>query len=258
MRGSPRSRPAASSPRAGCRRWRRRPRSWPGCGADPECPTPCWSPRQHGDGGVVAVQPLGGEDVVVGQGHERGQLGGAGPDPVGDGRDAELDALQGIGLALAVQRQVLAELGLQGHGQQVRPRPAAGDRVERRRRLGDGLAGPAGEPLPHGLDHPPPDGLDLQGLGDVLAQLGQLAAAARAGRRAGSPGYLWPLAATLRLPLCSLVREQRHVARRGVGAALSAAQDVQAPGFQRRLPLGQELAALVDRGHAANRAGHVV
>ena len=106
------------------------------------------APGQHGDGGVVAVQPLGGEHVGVDQGHERGQVGGAGADPVGDGRDAELDALQGIGLALAVQRQVLAELGLQDHGQQVRPGPAAGDGVERRRRLGDGLAGAAARTAP--------------------------------------------------------------------------------------------------------------
>ncbi len=72
------------------------------------------APGQHGDGGVVAVQPLGGEHVGVDQHHERGQVGGAGADPVGERRDAEFDTLEGIGLALAVQRLVLAELGLQG------------------------------------------------------------------------------------------------------------------------------------------------
>src|SRR3954454_1171245 len=66
------------------------------------------------DGGVVAVQPLGGEHMVVDQGHQRRQVGGTRADPVGDGRDAQPDALKGISLTLAVQRQVLAELGWQG------------------------------------------------------------------------------------------------------------------------------------------------
>jgi hypothetical protein len=52
------------------------------------------------------------------------------------------------------------------------------------RRLGDGLAGAAREPLAHGLDHLPLDGLDLERLRGVLAQLAQLAAAAGASGRA--------------------------------------------------------------------------
>jgi hypothetical protein len=142
------------------------------------------APGQHGDGGVVAVQARGGEDMGVDQGHQRRQVGGAGADPVGDGRDAELDTLQGIGLALAVQRLVLAELGLENHGQQVRPRPAAGNGVEWRRRLGDGLAESAGEPFADGLDDLPLDWLDLEHFGRILAQLRQLAATAGAGGRA--------------------------------------------------------------------------
>ena len=119
----------------------------------------------------------------VDQGRQRRQGGGAGADPVGEGGDAELDALAGVGLALAVQRQVLAELGLQDRRQQFRPGAAAGDRVEWRGRLGDGLAGAAGEPLADSLDHLPLPGHHLQRLRDVLAQLGQLAAAAGAGSR---------------------------------------------------------------------------
>jgi hypothetical protein len=138
---------------------------------------------QHRHRGVVAVQPRGGEHMGVDQCHQRRQAGGAGADPVGDGRDAELDALAGVGLAQPVQRQVLAELGLQDHRQELRAGAAAGDRMEGRRRLGDGLAGAAGELLADGLDDLPLPGHDLQRLGDVLAQLGEPAAAAGAGRR---------------------------------------------------------------------------
>src|SRR3712207_8321641 len=68
--------------------------------------------------GVVAVQPFGGQHMVVDQRHERGEGGGAGADPVGGGRDAELDALQGEGLALAVQRQRSEE-----HTSELQSRP---------------------------------------------------------------------------------------------------------------------------------------
>jgi hypothetical protein len=57
--------------------------------------------------------------------------------------------------------------------------------MERRRRLGDLLARPAGELLTNGLDHLPLPRHHLQGLGGGLAELGEPAAAARAGRRAG-------------------------------------------------------------------------
>lgn len=55
------------------------------------------------------------------EGVERGEHGGCGADPVGQGGDAQLHPLLGVGLALAVERQVLAVLGLQDHGQEVRP-----------------------------------------------------------------------------------------------------------------------------------------
>jgi hypothetical protein len=59
------------------------------------------------------------------------------------------------------------------------------DDVKRRRRLCDLLARPAGELLAHGLDHLPLPRNDLQRLGDRLAELGELAAAAWTGSRAG-------------------------------------------------------------------------
>ena len=80
---------------------------------------------------------------------------------------------------------MLAELGVEDHRQQARPGTGPCNRMERRRRLGDLLARPAAELLAHGLDHLPLARHHLQGLGDVLAQFGQLAAADRAsaGRR---------------------------------------------------------------------------
>ena len=50
---------------------------------------------------------------------------------------------------------MLAELLEQDHRQQARTGKAARRDMERRRRLGDRLAPPAGEPLPNGLDHLP-------------------------------------------------------------------------------------------------------
>ena len=54
-----------------------------------------------------------------------------------------------------VQRQVVAEIAIKNHRQQAGTGPPSGDRMERRRWLGDGLARSAGELLPDGLDHLP-------------------------------------------------------------------------------------------------------
>ncbi len=66
-----------------------------------------------------------------------------------------LDPLAGEAVALPVQRLMLAKFVEQDHRQKVRPGKAARRHMERRRRLRDGLAGPAGEPLTDGLDHLP-------------------------------------------------------------------------------------------------------
>ena len=131
------------------------------------------------------MDTLGGEHVAADQLGERAQHGRAGADMIGQGRDVEVDALAGIGLALPVQRLVLAVLGIKDHRQQARPDMAPRNDMERRRRLGDLLARPAGELLAHGLDHLPLPRHDLQRLGDGLAELGELAAAARTRARAG-------------------------------------------------------------------------
>ena len=141
--------------------------------------------RQHRHRGVVAVQPLGGEHVRGDPVVQRRERGGAGADLVGERREAEIDAFAGIALGLAVQRLVLAELLEEDRRQQVRPGPAARRRMERRRRLADPLAVPAGELLAHGLDHLPAARDHLERLGDVLAELDDppRAAGLAAGRR---------------------------------------------------------------------------
>ena len=78
---------------------------------------------------------------------------------------------------------MLAELSVEDHRQQTWPRPGSRDRMERRRRLGDPLAGPAGELLTYRLDHFPLPRHYLKRLGDVLAELGELAAASGTGAR---------------------------------------------------------------------------
>jgi hypothetical protein len=50
------------------------------------------------------------------QGMDRCQRGSAGPDLIGQRREAEVDAFPGVALGLPVQRLVLAELLEQDHG----------------------------------------------------------------------------------------------------------------------------------------------
>jgi len=71
----------------------------------------------------------------------------------------------------------------QHHGQQARAGKAAGNRMERRRRLTDLLARAAAELLPHMLGHEPLPRNDVESLGDILADLRQLRAAAAGTRR---------------------------------------------------------------------------
>ena len=130
------------------------------------------------------MQPLGGEDVGLDAPDERLQHGAAGADLIGQRRQAQWHALAGIALGLTVQWLVLAVLLEQQHRKQARPGPATRRDVERRRRLADLLAVPAGHLLAHVLDHLPLARDHLQRLGDRLAELPQArATAARAGGR---------------------------------------------------------------------------
>jgi hypothetical protein len=70
----------------------------------------------------------------------------------------------------------------QDHRQQARPGKAASDHVERRRRLRDRLARPAAELLAHVLGDEPLPRDNVERLGDLLADLRELGAAAAGAR----------------------------------------------------------------------------
>jgi hypothetical protein len=130
------------------------------------------------------MDAFGREDVSPQHLVERHQRCRCRAHPVGQGRHIEFDAFPRIHGALAVERNMQAVLGEQDMGEQLWPGAPARDRMRRRRRLRDRLAGPAGELLAHVLDHLPLARNELQHLGHVLADLAQrLAAAARTSRR---------------------------------------------------------------------------
>ena len=84
------------------------------------------------------MDALGRQDVAAGQLHEWRQRRSTGANPVGQGRNVELDAFAGKALALAVERQVKTVLAEQDHRQQSGAGAATGNRLKRRRRLGAG------------------------------------------------------------------------------------------------------------------------
>ena len=144
---------------------------------------------------------------------------------IGQRRDRELDPLARIMLALPVERLMVGVFVNQHHRQQARPGKAPGNGMERRRRLRDLLAGAAAELLPHVLGHEPLPRHDIERLGDVLADLRKLrAAAARAGgRRRVDNAPPWQMSrevpARRRAPReardcnCSPARSSRHPPR---------------------------------------------
>ena len=129
---------------------------------------------------ALAREHVGADQIV-----ERPQQHGAAADLVGERRQAQVDALARIALGLPVERLMLAVLLEQDHRQQARPGKAARQDVERRRRLRDLLAVPAGELLPHVLHDLPLPRDHLQRLGHILAQLGEPASSRSRRRRSG-------------------------------------------------------------------------
>ena len=80
---------------------------------------------------------------------------------------------------------MLAVLGRQHQGKQMRTSTATGDGVRGSRRLADRLAAAAGDLLPHMHDHLPAARHAFEGLGDVLAELADGAAALGTGTGCG-------------------------------------------------------------------------
>ena len=162
------------------------------------------------------MQSFGCEDVRFDAPEDRFQHRAAGPDLVGQGRQAQRHAFLGIAFGLAVERLMLPKLLEQDHRQQTGAGPAPGDHMERRRSLADLLAVPAGELLADMLDHLPLARDRFQRLGDGLAQLAQPPAAAA--KASGRSRHDHPLARQMlgeRLARRALAGEGRH--RRGLG-----------------------------------------
>ena len=80
---------------------------------------------QHRYRRVVTVQAFGRQHMGLDQPVQRCEHDGTRANLVGQRRQAELDALTGVALGLAVERLMLGELLEQNHRQQVRARPAA-------------------------------------------------------------------------------------------------------------------------------------
>lgn len=112
--------------------------------------------RQDRNRRVVAVQSLRRKRMGFDPFEEGSEYGTASADAVGHRRQAE--------------RQVLAELVEQDHRQEIGADPSTRDGMES---LADLFAIAAGELLAHRLDHLPLAQNNLEGLGDVLAQLAQ-------------------------------------------------------------------------------------
>jgi hypothetical protein len=117
------------------------------------------------------VDALGREHVRPDRLDQRHQARGCGAHPIGKGADVDRHALASVDRALAGERQMLAVLGRQHQGKQMRTSTATGDGVRGSRRLADRLAAAAGDLLPHMHDHLPAARHAFEGLGDVLAEL---------------------------------------------------------------------------------------
>src|SRR5438874_7287415 len=117
---------------------------------------------------------------------ERAQKDGAAADLIGQRRHAEIDALAPVPFGLPIERLMLPILLEQDHGEQARSGKAAWQHMERRRRLADLLAIPAGELLAYDLHDLPLPRNHLELLGHVLTELRKPARAA-----AVAGGWTW-------------------------------------------------------------------
>lgn|GEM_PF-3824627 len=110
----------------------------------------------------------------------REQAGGL-AGPTRERRAVDVDTLRRHHLGLAVERQMMVELGDHDMGERRETRFALGNGLRLRRRLHDLLAGPAAIFGPHRSDDAPLDGEQVEHLVAVLAERAQRPAASRAG-----------------------------------------------------------------------------
>src|ERR1700733_15267650 len=133
--------------------------------------------RKHGNRRVVGVKLASCEHVLlnrVDQGRE--QLTGS-TYPTCQRRALNLNSLASVDLRLAIERQMIAELRDQHVGQQPWSGKTAFDRTRRRRCFNHAVAPVAGELRPHMANDLEAIRDVLQLLGDIFAELAQLAAA---------------------------------------------------------------------------------
>ena len=162
--------------------------SGPGEGAvvadiDPQAADPGPLLGQHRDRGVVAVQPLGREDVRPDQPRPAASERRPQRPPNRPGSRRRSRRLRGRRWHSAGSAAGAARTSPPAPGPAGGAGSATGDRMRGGRRLADRFAGAAGDLLPHVLDHLPAPRLALEGLGHVLAQLADRAAALGAGAR---------------------------------------------------------------------------
>ena len=107
---------------------------------------------EHGDGGVVGVQRAAGGYVPADRLGEGSEQEGQAPHPFGHHRPVQIEAAAGIDVALAIERDVIAELGDRHMGEQLGTGKGPLDGQGRHGRLSDGLAGAAADLGPD-VDH---------------------------------------------------------------------------------------------------------
>jgi len=133
----------------------------------------------------AASEDIGGEGV-----DQRLKCRRCGADPAAQGRGLQAHPVAGEDLGLAIKRQVIVVFRHDDMGKQPCSGVAAGDRVVRRRRCDHCIAGPARQFLANVPDDFEPARHVIEGLGHLVADLAQRAAATGTGARCRKPQIL--------------------------------------------------------------------
>ncbi len=152
----------------------------PHIGPQPRRACPPQAGFQHRHHGIIGMHPLAGHHMPRQGVHQGADQPRHLPHHVGQGRARQIDVRAGVDLGLAMQRQMVAVFRHQHVRQQPGTGASARHRQAGRRRLGDRLAGPAGQFRPLMPDHPERTRHVVEDLGHVGAERAQRAAAGRA------------------------------------------------------------------------------